>query len=338
VDAALRSPGVHAWQVKGHGPPSEVLRRVVVDEPVPGPGELRLRVRCAGIGLPDALMCRGAYAFSPTPPFIPGQEVCGTVDAVGSGVELPLGTRVMAVTNFFDGRGGFAEATIARSDSAFRVPDAMRDEDAAAFRIGYSTAYIGLVRRGALQAGEWLLVLGAAGGSGLAALALGAALGARVIAVVAGEAKRELCARSGAYVVIDRTVSSVPDAVMDVTGGDGVDVVYDPVGGAFAGSTARCLATGGRLLAVGFASGTWVDADISEFVRRNAAIVGVYAGGQTRAEAEADHESLLALEADGRLGGVAGVVPFDGLTDALAAVDRAEAVGKLVLRVAEVDT
>ncbi len=330
---ALRSPGVEAWQVQRHGPPGEVLRRVVVDEPVPGPGELRLRVRCAGVGLPDALMCRGSYAFSPTLPFVPGQEVCGTVDAVGPGVELPLGRRLMAVTNFFDGRGGFAEATIARSDSAFRVPEAMLDEDAAAFRIGYSTAYIGLVRRGALQRGEWLLVLGAAGGSGLAALQLGAALGARVIAVVAGEAKRELCARSGADVVVDRTVSPVPDAVAEVTGGDGVDVVYDPVGGAFAGATARCLATGGRLLAVGFASGTWVDADIGEFVQRNASIVGVYAGGQTRAEAEADHEVLLALAADGRLGGTTRVVPFDGLPEALGAVDRAEAVGKSVVSV-----
>ena len=327
-----------AWQVQRHGPPGDVLRRVVVDEPVPGPGELRLRVRAAGIGLPDALMCRGRYAFSPPLPFVPGQEVCGTVDAVGTGVEQSLGTRLMAVTSFFDGHGGFAGATIARSDTAFRVPDAMRDEDAAVFRIGYSTAFIGLVRRGALQPGEWLLVLGAAGGSGLAAVQLGAPLGARVIAVVAGEAKRGLCASSGAEVVVDRTVGPVPNAVMQATGGDGVDVVYDPVGGAFAGSMARCLAPGGRLLAVGFASGKWVEADISEFVRRNASIVGVYAGGQTRAEAEADHEQLLALAADGRLGGATGAVSFDALPDALSAVDRAEAVGKLVVQVDPVDT
>ncbi len=304
-----------------------------LDEPVPGPGEVRLRVRAAGIGLPDALMCRGGYPFSPALPFVPGQEVCGTVDAVGSGVEWRLGTRLMAVTNFFDGRGGFAEVTIAGADNAFRVPDAMRDEDAAAFRIGYSTAYIGLVRRGALQSGERLLVLGAAGGSGLAAVRLGAALGARVIAMVAGEAKRELCAASGADVVIDRTLGSVQDAVMDATGGEGVDVVYDPVGGSLASSLGRCLSRGGRLLAVGFASGTWVDPDVSELVLHNASIVGVYAGGQTRVEALADHEHLLALVADGRLGGAPRVVPFDGLPDALDAVDRAQAVGKSVLQV-----
>jgi NADPH2:quinone reductase len=283
-------------------------------------------------------MCRGRYAFSPALPFIPGQEVCGTVDAVGSGVTVSLGTRLMAVTNFFDGQGGFAEATLARSESAFRVLDDMRDEDAAAFRIGYSTAFIGLVRRGALQSGEWLLVLGAAGGSGLAALQLGVALGARVIAVVAGEEKRELCASVGADVVIDRTDGPVADAVREVTGGDGVDVVYDPVGGDFAGSVARCLAPGGRLLAVGFASGKWVEADISEIVLRNASIVGVYAGGQTRADAEADHEFLLGLAADGSLGRAPRTVPFDALPDALSAVDRAEAVGKLVVRVDGVDT
>ncbi len=325
--------GVDAWQVQRYGPPRDALGRVDVDEPVPGPGELRLRVRAAGIGLPDALMCRGTYAFSPTLPFVPGQEVCGTVDAVGSGVPVPLGTRLMAVTSFFDGHGGFAEATIARSDTAFRVPEAMRDEDAGAFRIGYSTALIGLVRRGALQAGEWLLVLGAAGGSGLAALQLGAALGARVIAVAAGEAKRELCAAAGADVVIDRTKIPVHDAVLEATGGEGVDVVYDPVGGDLAASAATCLRPGGRLLAVGFASGRWVDADIANLVLRNASLVGVYAGGQTRVEAEADHELLLGLFADGRLRNVTRTVSFDALPEALSAVDRAEAVGKLVLGV-----
>jgi NADPH2:quinone reductase len=284
-------------------------------------------------------MCRGAYAFSPPLPFIPGQEVCGTVDAVGSGVNVSLGTRLMAVTNFFDGQGGFAEATLARSESAFRVPDVMTDEDAAAFRIAYSTAFIGLVRRGALQSGEWLLVLGAAGGSGLAALQLGVALGARVIAVVAGEPKRALCASLGADVVVDRsTEGSVSDAVLEVTGGGGVDVIYDPVGGDFAGSVARCLARGGRLLAVGFASGKWVAADIPELVLRNASIFGVYAGGQTRPEAEADHEFLLGLAADGGLGRATQTVSFDELPPALNAVDRAAAVGKLVLGVEGVDT
>lgn len=326
---------MRAWQVHRLGSPRDVLRLVDVDEPVPGPGEIRLRVRAAAIGLPDALMCRGSYAFHPALPFVAGQEVCGIVDAVGDGVALALGERLMAVTSFFDGHGGFAETTIARADSAFRVPEAMSDAEAASFRIGYSTAWIGLVRRGALQAGEWLLVLGAGGGSGLAALRLGRALGARVIGVVAGDRKRELCLRMGADVVIDRTTQSVPDAVADATRGRGVDIVYDPVGGTAGGETVRCLSSGGRLLAVGFASGAWVEADIAELVWRNASIVGVYAGGLTREELAADHEALLALAADGRISGATTVVPFDALPDSLDAVDRAEAIGKIVVRVTQ---
>ncbi len=144
--------------------------------------------------------------------------MCGVVDAVGRGVDLALGTRVMAVTTFFDGRGGFAESATALAATCFRAPPEMRDIDAAAFRIGFSTAWIGLVRRAALRAGEWLVVLGAAGGSGAAAVQLGHALAARVIAVAAGPEKLDSCARLGAEVLIDRTSVVVPDAVLEATG------------------------------------------------------------------------------------------------------------------------
>ena len=131
---------VRAWVVQRLGSPGEVLRLEERDEPAPGPGELRLRVRAAALGLPDVRLCRGSYPFRPAVPFVAGQEVCGIVDAVGEGVEVPLGQRMMAVTNFFDGRGGFADTTIARAESAFRVSATMDDVDAACFRIGYSTA------------------------------------------------------------------------------------------------------------------------------------------------------------------------------------------------------
>jgi NADPH2:quinone reductase len=334
IDRALASSLVRAWQVHDLGPPRDALRSVDLDEPTPGPGELRIRVRAAAIGLPDAFMCRGTYAFRPQLPFVPGQEVCGVVDAVGDDVDVAIGTRVMAVTNFYDGRGGFAEETIARADTAYRVPDAMSDVDAASFRIGFSTAWIGLVRRGGLQRGDTLLVLGAAGGSGAAAVQLGRALGARVIAVAAGEERLAFCERIGADVLVDRSTQEVPDAVLEATDGNGADLVYDPVGGAPARAVVPALARGGRLLAVGFASGSWPEIDPHQLVLANASLVGVYAGGYTREENEADHEALLALALDGHLPGLATEVPFDGLPEGVAAVEASSITGKLVLRMA----
>jgi NADPH2:quinone reductase len=326
---------MRAWQITDRGAPRDVLARSDLDVPEPGPGELRLTVRAAAVGMPDAFMCRGSYAFRPALPFVAGQEVCGTVDAIGEGVEVPIGSRRMAVTNFFDGRGGFAEYTIVRDESAFRVPEEMTDTQAAGFRIGYSTAWVGLVRRGHLQRGDRLLVLGAAGGSGSTALALGRALGATTIAVVGGPEKAALCDALGADVVIDRTVHSVPDAVNEITDGRGVDLVYDPVGGDAADATVGCLARDARLLAIGFASGRWAAPDVWALVRRNAALVGVYAGGYSRAENAADHDALLALWEAGELRAPeTTVVPFDALPDAVALVDEGRAAGKVVVQVA----
>jgi NADPH2:quinone reductase len=308
------------------------LRLVELDEPTPGPGEVRLEVRAAAIGAPDAFMCRSTYALTPPLPFVPGQEVCGIVDAVGADVDLALGTRIMAVTSFTDGRGGFADFTITRAATAYRVPDAMSDVDAAAFRIGFSTAWIGLVRRGALAAGEWLLVLGAAGGSGATAVQLGKALGARVIAVASGAEKVAFCREMGADVCLDRsTVASVPKAVLAATDGHGADVIYDPVGGEPAEAALRAIAPGGRILAVGFASGRWVQVNTAHAVRRNYSLVGVYAGGYTREETEADHEALLALVDEGRLATFAHAVPFEALPAAVDAVGNGSVIGKTVV-------
>ncbi|HUP71984.1 MAG TPA: NADPH:quinone oxidoreductase family protein [Acidimicrobiales bacterium] len=322
---------MRAWQVQRHGAPRDALRLVEIDEPTPGPGEVRLRVSAAAIGMPDAFMCQSTYALTPPLPFVPGQEVCGVVDAVGPDVDIALGTRIMAVTSFTDGRGGFAESTIVRAVSAFRVPADMSDVDAAGFRIGFSTAWIGLVRRGALREGEWLLVLGAAGGSGATAVQLGRALGARVIAVASGADKVAFCRRMGADVVIDRSVESVPEAVRAATGDHGADVIYDPVGGEPAEASLRCIAPFGRLLAVGFASGRWVKVDTVHAVRRNYSLVGVYAGGFTRQEAEDDHEALLALAAQSKLTSFAHTAPFSALPDAVEAVANGTVIGKTVV-------
>jgi NADPH2:quinone reductase len=326
---------MRAWQVQGQGRPTEVLHLVDIDEPQPGPGELRLRVRTVAVGLPDVFMCSGTYPLTPSGgAFVPGQEVCGIVDAVGDGVDVPIGTRLMAVTSFYDGRGGFADVTVARAASAYRVPETMSDVDAASFRIGFSTAWIGLVRRGALQAGEQLLALGAAGGSGATAVQLGKALGARVLAVASGPEKLDFCRRMGADVLIDRTTQDLRDAVLAATDGRGVDVVYDPVGGALADASVRAMAPFARLLAVGFASGTWAQPPTHQLVRANASLVGVYPSGLTRADQEADHEALLALHAQGKLESFATVRSFAGLPDAVDAVATGGVIGKMVIDVA----
>lgn len=324
---------MRAWQITGVGAPVDVLRMVDIPEPVPGPGEVALQVHAAGIGMPDAFMCRSTYAFSPSLPFVPGQEMCGTVVAVGEGSTARVGDRLMGVTSFYDGRGGLAEYTIASDATLFRVPEDMSSSDAATFRIGYSTALIGLQRRGEVQAGETVVVLGASGGSGSTAVQLAAALGARVLAVVSTPEKAALSTALGASAVIDRSEVDVASAVNEMTDGRGADLVYDPVGGDLANATLKCLAPGGRLLAVGFASGQWTNPPVAELVRRNVSLVGVYAGGIGRTENESDHELLLSLYGQGKLQSFVTEVSFEHGVDAVVAVDEGTVVGKSVVAV-----
>ena len=178
---------MRAWQVQGTGEPRDVLHEVEVDLPEPGPGTVRIRVTAAGLGLPDVFMCRGTYPLTPPLPFTSGQEATGVVTAVGEGVDLPLGARIMSVTEFIGGFGSFAEECLVRADGAFAVPEGLTDPQAAGFWIPHLTGWVGLVDRGGIAAGDWLAVLGAAGGSGIAAVQLGKALGARVIAVVSDD-------------------------------------------------------------------------------------------------------------------------------------------------------
>lgn len=319
---------MRAWQITGVGAPTDVLHMVELPVPDPGPGEVLLLVHAAGVGMPDAFMCRSTYAFSPPMPFVPGQEMCGTVVAVGEGATARVGDRLMGVTSFYDGRGGLAEYTIANEANLFRVPEEMSSSDAATFRIGYSTALIGLQRRGRLQAGETVVVLGASGGSGSTAVQLAVALGARVLAVVSTPEKAALSMALGASAVIDRSLVDVASAVNEMTDGRSADLVYDPVGGDLANATLKCLAPGGRLLAVGFASGEWANPPIAELVRRNVSLVGVYAGGIGRTENESDHETLLALYSEGKLQSFVQEVSFDHGADAVIAVEEGTVVGK----------
>ncbi len=323
---------MRAWQVSRHGEPAEALQLAETDVPVPAPGQVRVRVLAAALALPDVMMCRGAYAYTPTLPFTPGQEVVGEITAVGADVNLAVGQRVMAITKFEEGHGGFADEALARATNAYPVPDGMSDADGAGFLIAHLTGWLGLVTRGRMESGEWLAVLGAAGGTGSAAVRLGCALGAHVIAVVGNEAKSDYCRELGAQATVDHRDGSVGDRLRDLTGGHGADLIYDPVGGAPARDALHGIANEGRLLAVGFASGESTQPSSRDVLRRNCSIVGVFTGAYDRAALDVVFADLVELVRRGEIGaGSATTARFDELPAALERVARRDAMGKVVV-------
>jgi NADPH2:quinone reductase len=324
---------MRAWRVTGRGEPRNVLS-LVSDAAVPeaGPGQVRLRVAAAGVGLPDVLMCRGRYALTPPEPFTPGQEATALEPPAGPAATVSVGERVMTVTGFFLGHGGFADECLAVSDFALPVPDAMDDAEAACFVIPFHTAWVGLVRRAALERGETLLVLGAAGGSGSAALQLGKALGAEVIAAARGADKGAFCLELGADRVVDPTGEALAEAVREATDGRGADVVYDPVGGTAFEEATRCIAHEGRLLAVGFASGRWGRPDPGHLVTHNYSVLGVMPGGYDRRFKENAHGALVEHWRAGRLRiPVAQRFPFESVPEALGRVAAGGVLGKIAV-------
>ena len=323
---------MRAWQVQGAGEPVDVLHEVDLEVPEPGPGQVRIRVTAAGIGLPDVFMCRGTYPLTPPLPFTPGQEATGVVTAVGEGVALAVGDHVMCVSAFFIGHGSFAEECLVFADSAFPVPKGLTDAEAAGFWIPHMTGWVGLVERGGIAEGDWLAVLGAAGGSGIAAVQLGKALGAHVVAVVSDEEKAAFCRSLGADATINHRDGPIAPALRELTDGRGVDLVYDPVGGSLAVDAAKGLARYGRLLLVGFASGSWPTIAAHDLVVANTSLVGVFAGGFSRPELEAMHAGLSGLVADGGLrNAVTDQVTFDELPAAVQRMADRGVVGKLVM-------
>jgi NADPH2:quinone reductase len=244
-------------------------------EPQPRPGEVVIDIRAIGCNFPDILMIQGKYQVKPPLPFSPGHEVAGLVRGVGPGVtRVAPGDRVLAMLDW----GGYAESVAAPAERVFRVPGDMSFEHAASIYFVYQTAYCALVQRAALQPGEWLLVHGAAGGVGLAAVQLGKVLGARVIATAGTGAKLEVARRSGAEVLINYRTEDWVERVKVVTGGEGPNVVYDPVGGELFEASARCLAFEGRLLTIGFAGGIIPSIPTDRIFEKNISIVGVHWG------------------------------------------------------------
>lgn len=303
---------MQAWQVHQNGEPSAVMRLEDVDRPVPGEGQLLLKVRAANINFPDALLCRGQYQVTPPLPFTPGVEICG---------ETEDGRRVIA--NPALPYGGFAEYAIADAAAVLPAPDALDDAEAAALHVGYQTGWFGLHRRAHLQEGETLLVHAAAGGVGSAAVQLGKAAGAKVIGVVGGAAKAEVARELGCDLVIDRRTENVIGAVKEATGGRGADVVYDPVGGDAYTQSTKCVAFEGRIIIVGFASGVIPTPALNHALVKNYSVLGLHWGLYNAKDPQAVlrcHEELTQLAAKGAIKPlISERVP---LSDAAAAVQR----------------
>ncbi|WP_369134962.1 NADPH:quinone oxidoreductase family protein [Modestobacter sp. I12A-02662] len=317
---------MRAWRVHSLGDPAEVLSLDEVDRPEPGPGQLLVRVRAAGLNFPDVLMTRGLYQERPPLPFTPGVELCGEV--VGSG------QRVLGAPS--GGPGAFAEYALVDAAAAWPVPADMSDEQAASLYLTHQTGFVGLHRRAGLQAGEWLLVHAGAGGVGSAAIQLGKAAGARVIATAGGERKTEVCRQLGADHVIDYTDEDFVPLVKDITGGHGADVVYDPVGGDVFDGSRRCIAFEGRIVVVGFTSGRIPQVPANHALVKNYSVVGLHWGLYRKhdpARIGMVHEELCRLFADGAIDPLVGqVLPLAQLPVAMAAIADRSTVGKVVLR------
>ena len=273
------------------GPPEKL---VVADIGIPEPkaGEVRVRVAAAGINFPDALIVQKKYQVQPPLPFTPGTEVAGTVDKLGEGVtRLRPGDRVIA----FVGIGGFAEYVCAPAALVAPVPPGVSDEVAAAFTLTYATSHHALFDRGALRSGETLLVLGAGGGVGLAAVELGKVAGARVIAAASSAEKLQAAREHGADTLIDYARQDLREAVKAATEGKGADVVYDPVGGPLTEAAVRSLAWRGRLLVIGFAQGEIPQIPANLLLIKGSSAVGVFWGDFAKREPKANAAMLAEL-------------------------------------------
>jgi len=326
---------IDAWRCHAFGDYHDLVREPLVPRAL-APREVRVANRAFAIGFPDMLMVQGLYQLKPPLPFTPGAEFAGVVVEVGAEVDsFAPGDRVMGTVR----PGACASAVIAAADDCLRLPSAFDFTAGAAFIVGYKTAWVALVVRGALAAGEWVLVHGAAGGVGLAAVELAHALGARVIACASGPHKGALAMSKGAQHVIDYAQGSLRERVRDLTGGRGVDVVYDPVGGDVFDESLHCVAPFGRVLVVGFASGRIPSARVNHALLKQYAIIGVRAGEYGRvnpAGGRAVNAALAEWAASGRLQPyVHARLPFADLIQAFERIEAREVMGRIVLEVEE---
>ena len=302
-----------------------------VAPPVPAPGEVLIKVRATSINFPDLLLCQGKYQLKLEPPFTPGMDIAGTVDAIGDGVTaFALGDEVCGGARF----GGFAEYAIVQADGLQKKPDNLSFDQAASYSAAYLTAYVALVRRGRLQAGETLLVHGASGGVGMAAIDVGKLLGATVIATGGSDEKLAKVKAYGADHVIN-TADGFRETVKDLTGGRGADVVYDPVGGDIFDESVRCIAFDGRLLVIGFTSGRIPSVSTNMPLIKGFSVVGVRAGEYGRQFPERGRENVEQIWTWARDGitrpFVHASLPLEQIIDGFRMLQNRKVTGKLII-------
>ncbi len=308
------------------------LLLVELPEPTPGPGQVVVGIRACGVNFADTLIVQGKYQEKPPLPFVPGAEIAGEVLALGEGVEhLRIGQRVAALCEL----GGFAEQVAVAAERCVPLPDGMAYETAAGFLITYGTSHLALTRRANLKAGETLLVHGAAGGVGLAAVEIGALLGATVIATASPAEKLALARQYGAAHTIDYTQEDFVERVKAITDGRDADVIYDPVGGDVFDRSLRCIAWEGRLLVIGFASGRIPQIPAGLLLVKNVAVVGLYWGAYAKRDPQVLTDSLAQLfawQAVGKLKPhISATFPLAETGEALRLLMERKSVGKVVV-------
>lgn len=322
-----------AWHVTHYGEPEEMTLSEV-DPPSPATGEVLIRNRACGLNFFDLLQCQGKYQTRPSFPFTIGAEVSGTIAAIGSGVKSrSVGQRVASLPR----GGGFSEYTVVKASRAFPIPDSMSFEQAAAMPVVYQTSLFALDYRGKLRAGEWLLVHAGASGVGTAAIQLGKAMGARVIATAGSAEKLEFCTQQGADHVLSYRDAGWVDAVKGICGRFGADVIYDPVGGDVFDLSTKVIAPDGRLLVIGFTSGRIPSLAANRALLKNMSLVGVFWGrhcDETPGYMESLHDQLVAMFSSGAISPPVGATyPFESAPQGIRDLANRKISGKAILTI-----
>jgi NADPH2:quinone reductase len=325
---------VRAWRVHELGEPADVLRLEDVEAPRAGLGQVGIEVEAVALNFPDILLCKGMYQERPPLPFTPGLEIAGRVVETGEGAGIPEGSRVIAMPPMPG--GGMAERVVAPEAVVFPVPEDMPAAAAASLLIAYQTGHFGLHRRAGLTEGETLLVHAGAGGVGSAAVQLGRAAGARVIATAGGAEKVAVLERLGVDIAIDYTSDDFVEVVKEATGGRGADVIYDPVGGDTFDRSRKCIAWEGRLLVIGFAGGRIPEVPANHVLLKNYSVVGLHWGAYFRNDprlVHATHALLLQLYEKGEIDPlISAELPLEDAPAALERLGARGTWGRVVLR------